>query len=235
MTRSAVLFGSIGVIAETSDIQRRAYNRAFAEANLTWHWDEDTYRQLLSSSGGKERLARLSHTQGPELTDTEIERLHSRKTDLACAEILETGLGLRPGIMDTIALARHQGAALGFVTSTYRQNIDAILEAAGLSLELFDTIIDRGQLARPKPDPEAYRLALTNLHVHAENAIAIEDTAISAMAAKNAGITTLITPGVFTDRQQFPNSDFRFVNLKEAFPMLTAWAETHSASSVEAA
>jgi beta-phosphoglucomutase-like phosphatase (HAD superfamily) len=35
----AVIFGSIGTIAETSDIQRQAFNLAFAEAGLDWNWD----------------------------------------------------------------------------------------------------------------------------------------------------------------------------------------------------
>tara|TARA_B110000503_G_scaffold47893_1_gene77939 strand:+ start:1294 stop:1407 length:114 start_codon:yes stop_codon:yes gene_type:complete len=36
MTVKAVFFGSIGTLVETSDLQRRAFNQAFAEAGLDW-------------------------------------------------------------------------------------------------------------------------------------------------------------------------------------------------------
>ncbi len=39
MKPKAILLGSIGVVAETSDIQRRAYNTAFKEAGLDWVWE----------------------------------------------------------------------------------------------------------------------------------------------------------------------------------------------------
>jgi beta-phosphoglucomutase-like phosphatase (HAD superfamily) len=43
----AVIFGAIGTIAETSDLQRQAFNAAFAAAEIPWHWDQETYRKLL--------------------------------------------------------------------------------------------------------------------------------------------------------------------------------------------
>ena len=52
MSYKAVLFGSIGTLAETSDLQRDAFNEAFKISGLDWFWDEDIYRKLLSKSGG---------------------------------------------------------------------------------------------------------------------------------------------------------------------------------------
>ena len=51
MKKAAVLFGSIGSIVESSDIQRRAYNQALREAGLNWEWDRDTYAELLTQAG----------------------------------------------------------------------------------------------------------------------------------------------------------------------------------------
>ena len=36
MTFKAVLFGSIGTLAETSDLQRNAFNEAFKISGLNW-------------------------------------------------------------------------------------------------------------------------------------------------------------------------------------------------------
>ena len=35
----ALLFGSIGTLIETSNIQRESFNQAFKEIGLDWHWD----------------------------------------------------------------------------------------------------------------------------------------------------------------------------------------------------
>ena len=53
----AVIFDVDGTLAETErDGHRQAFNRAFAEAGLDWHWDEQLYGQLLAVTGGKERI-----------------------------------------------------------------------------------------------------------------------------------------------------------------------------------
>ncbi len=52
---SAVLFGSIGTLAETSEIQRGAFNQAFRANGLDWHWERDEYVALLERSGGRDR------------------------------------------------------------------------------------------------------------------------------------------------------------------------------------
>ena len=46
-----------GTLVETEcDGHRVAFNRAFAEAGLDWHWDPEHYGDLLAVPGGKERM-----------------------------------------------------------------------------------------------------------------------------------------------------------------------------------
>ena len=56
MKLKAILFGSIGTLIETSEIQRRAFNQAFSEAKLGWDWDVEIYREMLAKSGGLLRI-----------------------------------------------------------------------------------------------------------------------------------------------------------------------------------
>ena len=56
MKYKALLFGSIGTIIETSDIQRKSFNNAFKESGLNWYWDEIDYKNLLQKSGGAKRI-----------------------------------------------------------------------------------------------------------------------------------------------------------------------------------
>ena len=56
----ALLFGSIGTIVETSEIQRKSFNEAFKLFGLDWNWTKREYQSLLSKSGGKDRISRYA-------------------------------------------------------------------------------------------------------------------------------------------------------------------------------
>ena len=49
MKYKAILFGSIGTLIESSNIQRNSFNEAFKEAGLDWYWDEQDYKILLKT------------------------------------------------------------------------------------------------------------------------------------------------------------------------------------------
>ena len=53
--KKAILFGSIGVLTETSELQRRAYNMALKLNDIKYTWNIGTYCELLKKPGGKKR------------------------------------------------------------------------------------------------------------------------------------------------------------------------------------
>jgi HAD superfamily hydrolase (TIGR01509 family) len=209
MAKTTLMFGSIGTLVESSDIQRQAYNDAMNEAGLNWEWDRETYADLLLQAGGKERLAHLAAATGTELSQAQIDRIHARKTELAGEKMASSGVALRPGVAAMIALAKERGMKLAFVTTTYQPNIDAVFAAAGdaLSASDFDCIISRDQVEHGKPAPDAYLAAMKALAVEPNEALAIEDTASSVMSAKRAGIDVIATPGAITAGQDFWQAD----------------------------
>ncbi len=208
MSKTAVMFGSIGSIVETSDIQRRAYNQALSEAGLEWEWDRETYADLLMQAGGRERLAQLSAATAAGLSPAQIDAIHQRKTELACAEVVASRVPLRPGVAELVRLAKSRGMKLAFVTTTYPANIDAIFNATdALVPGDFDAIVSRNDVEHGKPAPDAYQAALAKLSLAPDDVLAIEDTANSVMAAKRAGITVVATPGDITAAQDFWQAD----------------------------
>ena len=209
MKPSAILLGSIGVLMETSDIQRRAYNQAMHEAGVGWHWDTDAYRELLERPGGRARLSRLSLREGRGLSNADIERIHARKTEIACEAIVHSGLSLRPGVGELIRMALDHEVDMALVTTTNRANIDAIAKAAGGSLALsrFAAVLTIDDCTFPKPSDEIYRVALMRLGLATSQVFAIEDSSASLQAAKSAGIYTIATPGEFTRQQNFERAD----------------------------
>jgi hypothetical protein len=52
---------------ETLDKELAAYNRAFCELELPWHWDADTFRQLLSAAGGEDCVGAYVERSQPHL------------------------------------------------------------------------------------------------------------------------------------------------------------------------
>ncbi len=53
MAIKAILFGSIGTIVETSNIQRNCFNSAFKISGLKWYWSKKLYQSMLKKSGGE--------------------------------------------------------------------------------------------------------------------------------------------------------------------------------------
>ncbi|MEM6898838.1 MAG: HAD-IA family hydrolase [Pseudomonadota bacterium] len=217
MFPKAFLIGSIGVVAETSDIQRRAYNQALKEAGLSWHWDAERYRILLQQNGGRDRLRRLSFEKDAGLAEEDVLKIHARKTDIACEEIISKGVPLRPGVTDLFNLAKNRGSKLAFVTTTYRQNIDAISEGShpSFNLDKFEVIMTTDDVDQTKPHPEVYQKALAALDLSVDDCLAIEDSKTSLQSAKQAGIKTIVTPGRFTEQQDFSLADGRFRTLSD--------------------
>ena len=215
MPVSTIFLGSIGVLAETSEIQRQAYNQALREAGVDWCWNRETYAALLEMSGGRERLRLLCDATGMRLSDATIASIHSRKTELACQQLRQEGILLRDGVSDLMALARQNGIKLGWVTSTYRANIDAIIDAAGgeIDIDQFEIIVSREQLRDGKPDPAAYNFALDAIGANSHDAIAFEDTFNSVLSAKRAGIKTIMIPGELTAEQDAHDADEHFNSL----------------------
>jgi HAD superfamily hydrolase (TIGR01509 family) len=208
---AAVIFDVDGTLAETErDGHRVAFNRAFAEAGLRWHWDERLYGELLAVTGGKERIAHYAARFAPDWlaaadAQRRIAELHVRKNEHYAA-IAEAGeLPLRPGLpalFDALAAA---GIRLAIATTTSRANVDVLLRTclgAGAA-ERFDVIVCGEDVARKKPDPEVYLLALRRLELPADRCVAVEDSAKGLRAALGAGIDTLIVRSLYTQTEGF--------------------------------
>ena len=85
----AMFFGSISTIADTSELQRQAFNDAFAEHGLDWHWDRDAYQALLQSSGGSDRVTEYARSKGDSI---DAEAVHRTKSELFQQRLADAGL-----------------------------------------------------------------------------------------------------------------------------------------------
>jgi HAD superfamily hydrolase (TIGR01509 family) len=216
-TPKAVIFGAIGTIAETSDIQRQAFNAAFAAAGLNWDWSIDVYRDLLKINGGQNRIRayRDADPARAHVSDAIIPALHAAKTNHYVAQLAQAHLTPRAGVVELVAACRSHAIPVAFCTSTSAANVNAIgaALASALPFDQFATIVTIDAITQPKPAPDAYHYCLEQLGLAADQVIAIEDTPASLAAAKAAGIYTIATPGATTITQDFSAADLVLPNL----------------------
>lgn len=205
MTLQALIFDVDGTLAETEDLHRVCFNRAFAEAGLDWAWDDRLYRELLAITGGKERMAHYHRAvlgRPPEaLTHDAIADLHRSKTALYAHGVAEGQLALRPGIAGVIEAASVRGITLAIATTTTLANVEALLEATlgSSGHSLFQVIAAGDMVAAKKPAPDIYDLALQRLGLPAARCVAIEDSLNGFVSASRAGIATVVTLSRFSE------------------------------------
>jgi HAD superfamily hydrolase (TIGR01509 family) len=190
-----VIFDVDGTLAETEEVHRRAFNRAFAEFGLGWVWDEALYRDLLRVTGGKERIAhfRTKVESDVAMDSALIAELHHRKTAIYTGMVADGEISLRPGVPAFLEAARSSGVALAIATTTTPANVEALLRAAlGANWrEIFPVVAAGDMVERKKPAPDVYLLALERLGREADCCIAVEDSRNGVLAAKAAGLRVI--------------------------------------------
>lgn len=215
MTRpplQALVFDVDGTLADTEAAHLAAFNHAFAQEGLGWHWDEPLYTRLLEVSGGKERILHywrgvqpgVRDIYGTGVQDT-VARLHALKTAAYEQTVLDGAVPLRPGVLALLEAAAGEGLALAIATTTSPVNIAALLRRAiGPDWALhFAVVEDASTAPRKKPDPQVYRQTLRRLQLPAAACVAFEDSANGLRAARAAGLATIITPNRFTAHHDF--------------------------------
>ncbi|HTZ70730.1 MAG TPA: HAD family hydrolase [Acetobacteraceae bacterium] len=195
---SALIFDVDGTLAETEELHREAFNEAFGAAGLDWHWDQALYGELLSVTGGKERIAHFQQRAGlsAPLGVADIAALHADKTVRYARRVAAGGISLRPGIRRLILEAKQAGLRTAIATTTSRPNVEALLQAVP-PLPAFDVIAAGDEVAAKKPAPDIYLLALRQLGLPAESCIALEDTVNGVRSAAGAGLACLVTTSIY--------------------------------------
>ena len=202
MKYKALLFGSIGTLIESSDIQRNSFNEAFKEAGLDWYWDEQDYKILLKKSGGTKRVEDFAEKNNVNVNASNI---RNRKTEIFSSFIMKNKQKLRKSVNEIINFTKKNNIKLALSTSTTINNVEAVFKSLSnqISKEDFNFIGNRSLVKNEKPNPEIYKLTLEKLNLEPDNCLAIEDTEESSKSAVRAGIKCIGFPGDYHSDDSF--------------------------------
>lgn len=206
MTLLALLFDVDGTLADTErDGHRPAFNQAFKDAGLDWHWDVVLYGKLLAITGGKERMKYyIDHFRPdykkPENFDGLVADLHKAKTRHYSQLAAQGGIPMRPGVKRLLNEARAAGLRLAIATTTTPENVTVLLEhSLGSGTQNWFEVIAAGDIVpSKKPAPDIYHYALEKMGLNPADCLAFEDSENGLRSSLGAGLKTLVTVNDYT-------------------------------------
>lgn len=211
MSLEALIFDVDGTLADTEkDGHLAAFNAAFADEGLDWHWDAELYGKLLAVTGGKERMNYYIDQFRPDYEkpadfDDMVIALHASKTR-HYTDLMDQGLvPLRPGVLRLINEARAAGLRLAIATTTTPINVTALLRnAISPEAESWFEVIGAGDHAKDKkPASDIYHYVLKEMNINPENCLAFEDSENGIKASLGASLKTIITLNGYTADHNF--------------------------------
>ena len=153
---------------------------------------------------------------------SEVAYLMKRRTEEYVRILQATSIEPLPGVLDLLQHAREREIPVAVASASPRGQIDAGLEAAGLSEQLpirrsgFEDVgFNRG-----KPHPDVYLAAAKALDADPLQCIAIEDSVNGMRAAKAAGCFTVCVPCVSHPTTETHLADLTVTRIDQVMQLL---------------
>jgi len=144
----------------------------------------DTIRMIWDPANGLAR-ARGAGGRGPVTPERSAEIADFKER--AFRAMLKGGVELAPGARELLVALSEAGFTLSIGSSAPRENLDAIVDAAGVRV-FFASIVDGSMVTRGKPAPDVFLLAAHLAGVRPESCLVVEDAPVGIQAAVAAGM-----------------------------------------------
>ena len=180
----ALIFDLDGTLIDTVYAHVFAWQRALAEAGMPLEgW---RIHRKIGMSGGLFTRA-VARELGRDISSSEEAALLNRHGELFL-ELLPERRPL-PGAVELITFLKSSKILFGIATSGRRPEINASLDVLGIDDET--VIIERGDVARAKPEPDLFLACQQRLGVGAGDCYVIGDAVWDLLAARRAGMLSI--------------------------------------------
>ena len=185
---AAVVFDMDGLLLDSERPIRDAWLQAAAElgAPLT----EADYHSVIGLNHRDSQL-RLLALFGDDATLLAAARLQAQAR--LAAQLGAGGFAAKPGARRLLRGLRRAGVPCAVASSTEQAEVRRRLLRAGL-LDCFDAVCGGDEVARGKPEPDLYTLALERLGAAPQTSLAFEDSGHGVQAALAAGLAVVAVP-----------------------------------------
>jgi HAD superfamily hydrolase (TIGR01509 family) len=180
----ALIFDLDGTLVDTVYAHVFAWQRALAERGMAI--DGWRIHRRIGMSGGLFTRA-VGRELGRSLGADEANALQDRHGALF-REMLPERHPL-PGAPELLAALRGAGVVHGIATSGRRPEIDVSLDVLGVPAET--VVVQRGDVARAKPEPDLFLECARRLGVDAGDCFVVGDAVWDLLAARRAGMLSI--------------------------------------------
>ncbi len=244
MALDAIIFDVDGTIAETDEIHRAAFNLAFRDKGLRWHWSHSVYARLCAAPSSQAKMLKFitdfrAEEHEEMMTSGLLDAVITR-ADRHYFQLIESGsVSLRAGVARLIKEARNARIRLALCSTSPVQEFEVLLQNHfGLSaLDIFDVVTSKETLEPGADVDVAYQSTLERLNCDPESCFAIDDGECGVNAARNVGLNVVATPGIYTSAGDFSGADIVLSDLGHPaapFQIIRGDTNMHNFVSVEA-
>ena len=213
--RFALLFDCDGVIVETEELHRLAYNGAFEAFELAIdgervEWRVEYYDVLQNTVGGGKPKMRWHFKENawpsstmfatPPESETDrdalVDALQDKKTEIY-KKIVEEVAVARPGVLELMDEAiADPSIAVGICSAATKAGFEKVVNSVvgRERLSKLDVLMAGDDVTRKKPDPLIYNLAREKIGLPSDKCLVIEDSVVGLRAARGADMKCLVTP-----------------------------------------
>jgi HAD superfamily hydrolase (TIGR01509 family) len=205
--RTAIIFDFDGTILDTETPEFAAWQEVYASYGASL--DRGLYSQVIGTTDATwSPLSNLESIVGSLDPGSVAAAQHEHFERLIAAE------RPRPGVIEWLDEARDLGLSIGLASSSSAAWVARFLTQLGLR-DRFAAVATRERVARSKPDPALYEVALQDLGVPAAATLAVEDSPNGVTAAKGAGLFCVAVPNPMTAGFPLAGADVQLSSLED--------------------
>jgi HAD superfamily hydrolase (TIGR01509 family) len=198
----AVIFDFDGLIADTETPQYRTVADTFADHGVELALAD--WQAIIGTADHPHWSDWLADALGERAAEVDFDDV--RATKLATYHALLEDLQPLPGIVDLLDEAAEHQVDVAVASSSPLAWVDGHLTRFGLR-DRFSSVHTRDHVARTKPAPDLFLLAVETLGIDPARGVVLEDSPHGVTAAKAAGLAVVACPNDITRGLSFAHAD----------------------------